>query len=68
MIRDYMIHRFLREQGGRATKKEILEALGSGEESKRLIEDKLAMMARFNIIMIDGEIVSLRQLRELRRC
>lgn len=61
MVQDYIIHRFIRERGGGATKQEILEALGSDEESKRLIEEKLTMMERFGILTIDGEIVSLTQ-------
>ena len=62
MVQEYIIHRFLREQGGRATKKQILEALGSDEESKRLIKDKLTLMARFGIITINGENVILGKL------
>ena len=57
MIRDHVIHRFIRERGGRATKKEILEALGRDEESKRLIEEKVTMMTRFGILAIDGDVV-----------
>jgi len=60
MVQDYKIHRFIREQGGKVRKKEILEALGSDKESKRLIEEKLMMMERFGLITVDGEIVSLR--------
>ena len=57
MIQDYVIHRFIRERGGKATKKEVLEALGRDEESKRLIEEKMMMMARFGILSIDGDVV-----------
>ena len=60
MVQDYKIHRFIREQGGKVRKKEILEALGSDKESKRLIEDKLMMMERFGILRIDGDVVSIR--------
>ena len=42
MVQDYIIHRFIRESGGKVTKQEILEALGSDEESRRMIEEKLA--------------------------
>ena len=62
MVQEYIIHGFLREQGGRATKKQILEALGSDEESKRLIKEKLMLMARFGIITISGENVILGKL------
>ena len=60
MIQDYKIHRFIREQGGKTTKKEIFEALGSDKESKRLIEDKLMMMARFGLITINGDEVTIK--------
>ena len=50
-----MILRFIRKQGGKATKQQIFQALGSKEESKRRIEEKLTMMERFGLIIIDGE-------------
>ena len=55
MVQDYMIHRFIREQGGKATKREILEALGSDEDSRRRIEEKLTMMERFGLVIIEGK-------------
>jgi len=60
MVQDYKIHRFIREKGGKATKKEILEALGSDKESKRLIEEKLGMMARFGLITINRDEVTIK--------
>ena len=30
MVQDYMIHRFIREQGGKATKQQISMVIGSG--------------------------------------
>ena len=60
MVQDHIIHRFLRERNGKATKKEILEALGGDEESKRLIEEKVTMMARFDILTIEGDVVSIK--------
>jgi len=55
MVQDYIIHRFIRESGGKAMKREILEALGCDEESKRMIEEKLTMMERFGIVAIEGD-------------
>lgn len=59
MVQDYIIHRFIRERGGKASKQEILEALGSDKDSKRIIEEKLTMMERFGIVVIDGDVVRL---------
>ena len=50
MVQDYMIHKFLRECDGKATKQEDLEALGSNE-------DRLMIMQRMGIVVIDGDIV-----------
>ena len=60
MVQDYIIHRFVRERGGKASKQEILEALGSDEESRRMIEEKLTMMERFGIVAIEGEDVRIK--------
>lgn len=60
MIQDYKIHRFIREKGGKVRKKEILEAFGSNKESKRLIEEKLTMMARFGLITINRDEVTIK--------
>ena len=51
-IKDYMIHQFLVKNNGKATKQEILDALGNNEEARRLIEEKLLMMERFGVITI----------------
>jgi len=50
-----MIHRFLRDRGGSASKKEIYKALGDDDASRRMIDDKLRMMERFGLVIIDGE-------------
>lgn len=55
-----MIHRFIRERGGKASKQEILEALGTDEESRRAIEEKLTMMERFGFITMDRDIVRIK--------
>jgi len=47
-----MIHQFLVKNNGKATKQEILDALGNNEEARRLIEEKLLMMERFGVITI----------------
>lgn len=61
MIQEYMIHRFIREHGGEATKQQIFETLGNDDESKRIIEEKLRMMERFGLVIIDGEEVKTRE-------
>lgn len=59
-IQDYMIHRFIRENNGRATMAEILKALGKSEEDKRLIREKIRMMERFGMLTVKGDIVSIK--------
>ena len=54
-----MIHKFISERGGKATKQEIFEALGNDEESRRMIGEKLTTMERFGISAIDGDEVTL---------
>jgi len=54
-IYEHVIHRFLRERGGSASRKEIYKALGDDEASRRMIDDKLRMMERFGLIIIDEE-------------
>ena len=63
MVQDYIIHRFIREQGGKATKQQIFEALGSDKETRRRIEEKLMMMDRFGLVVIDGEEVKIAETR-----
>ena len=58
-IHEHVIHRFLRERGGSASKKEIYGAFGDDAESRRTIDDKLRMMERFGLIIIDGEEVKI---------
>jgi len=60
VIYEHMIHRFLRERGGSASKKEIYKALGDDSESRRMIDEKLRMMERFGLIVVDGEEVKLK--------
>jgi len=56
-IYEHVIHRFLRERGGSASKKEIYKALGDDEASRKMIDDKLRMMERFGlIIMVEEEV------------
>jgi DNA-binding HxlR family transcriptional regulator len=54
-IYEHVIHRFLRERGGSAAKKEIYKDLGDDEASRRMIDDKLRMMERFGLVIIDEE-------------
>lgn len=62
VIYEYAIHRFLRERGGSASKKEIYKALGDDTDaSRRMIDERLRMMERFGLIVIDGEKVEAKQ-------
>ena len=49
-----VIHSFLREHGESASRKEIYGALGDDEESRRMIDEKLRMMERFGLVVVDG--------------
>ena len=59
-IYEHTIHRFLRERGGSASKKEIYRALGDNVESRQMIDEKLRMMERFGLVDIDGEEVNIK--------
>ena len=58
-IQDYMIFNVVRDRGGRATKTEIVEALGGGDEVRRVVEEKLRMMARFGLVVVEGDAVKI---------
>ncbi len=58
-IQDYMIFNVIRGRGGRATKTEIFEALGGGDEVRRVVEEKLSMMARFGLVVVEGDAVKI---------
>ena len=60
VIYEHVIHRFLREHGGSASKKEIYKALGDDVESRRMIDEKLRMMERFGLVTINGEEVKVK--------
>ena len=60
MVQEYKIHRFIKGQGGNASKKAIYTALGDSAESRRSIDEKLSMMERFGLIIIDGEEVKVK--------
>ena len=60
VVYEYVIHRFLRERGGLASKEEIYKALGDDDASRRMIDDKLRMMERFGLVIIDGEEVKIK--------
>jgi len=55
-----MIHRFLKDRGGTASRDEIYKALGDDEGRRRNIDEKLRMMERFGFVIIDGEEVKLK--------
>lgn len=55
MVQDYKILRFIKEQGGKTSKKAIYTALGDSAESRRSIDEKLSMMERFGLVIIDGK-------------
>ena len=56
-IQDYMIFNAIRDRGGSATKEQIVEALGGGDEVRRVVEEKLRMMARFGLVVVEGDAV-----------
>lgn len=58
-IQDYMIYNVLRDRGGRATKAQIFEALGGGDEVRKVVEEKLRMMARFGLVVVEGDMVKI---------
>jgi len=58
-IYEHAIHRFLKERGGSASKKELYKALGVDEKSKERIDERLAMMERFGLVVIEGDKVRL---------
>ena len=60
VVYGHVIHRFLREHSGSASKKEIYKALGDDDASRRIIDDKLRMMERFGLVIIDGEEVKVK--------
>jgi len=59
-IYEHAIHKFLREHGGSASKKEIYKALGDDVASRRMIDEKLRMMERFGLVTFDGEEVKVK--------
>ena len=59
-IYEYMIHDFLMKSGGSASKEEIYRAFGGSTEAKRMIDEKLRMMERFGIVIIEKEEVRLK--------
>jgi len=59
-IYEHTIYSFLRERGGSALKNEIYRALGGDAESRRRIDERLRMMERFGLIVIDGEKVKIK--------
>jgi len=62
VVYEYMILDFLRERGGSASKKEIYRALGDDTAASRnMIDDRLRMMERFGLVIIDGEEVKVKQ-------
>ncbi|MDH5441180.1 MAG: hypothetical protein OEZ48_10700 [Candidatus Bathyarchaeota archaeon] len=58
-IHEHMIHRFLRERGGSASKKEVYESLGDDADSRRTIDEKLRTMECLGLVTIDGEEVKI---------
>jgi hypothetical protein len=58
-IQDYMIYRVIKDRGGNATKKQIFEVLGTDDEAKRVIEEKLRKMTSFGIVVVEGDNVKI---------
>jgi len=48
------------ERGGSASRDEIYRALGDDAESRRRIDERLRMMERFGLVVIDGEEVKIK--------
>ena len=48
------------ERGGSALRDEIYRALGDDAESRRRIDERLRMMERFGLVVIDGEEVKIK--------
>ena len=62
LVYEYVILQFLRAHDGSASKKEIYKALGDDTAASRsMIDDRLRMMERFGLVMIDGEEVKIKQ-------
>jgi DNA-binding HxlR family transcriptional regulator len=59
-IYEHVIHKFLRAHGGSASKNEIYKALGDDVASRKMIDEKLRMMERFGLIVVDGEKVNVK--------
>ena len=59
-IYEHTIHRFLREHDGSASRDEIYRALGEDMETRRGIDERLRMMERFGLVVIDGEEVKIK--------
>lgn len=57
-IQDFMIYEVIKGLGGKATKKEIFEALGD-DEAREVIEEKLKRWASFGIVVIEGDEVKI---------
>lgn len=60
MVQDYKILRFIKEQGGNTSVKAIYTALGDSADSRRSIDEKLRMMERFGLIIVDGKEVKVK--------
>jgi hypothetical protein len=58
-IQDFMIYNVVRDRGGTATKAQIVEALGGGDEVGKVVEEKLRMMARFGLVVVEGNTVKM---------
>ena len=56
-VQDYMIHQFFMKNKGKAKRQAIIRALGKNEETKRIVEEKITMMARFGIVTFEGNLV-----------
>ncbi|MEM2111906.1 MAG: hypothetical protein QXX08_08535 [Candidatus Bathyarchaeia archaeon] len=60
-IYEHTIHRFLIKNGGSALKMEIYKALSEDDSSRKTIDEKLRMMERFGLVIIDGEKVKVKK-------
>ena len=58
-VHEHVIWRFIKEHGGRATKKQIFETFAGDEETRGFIEEKLGMMRSMGIVVIERDEVEI---------
>jgi predicted DNA-binding transcriptional regulator len=59
-IREHEIYRYLLGNGEKMRIADACKALGKDEETRKTVKERLAMMARFGILDINGDYVSIK--------